>query len=890
MASFSRGQAGVWGPETTPHLWSVAGLGRDGWPIVSSYTLPNGSTSLSYGGTVADGSVIRAIQHLKVQGYKVLFYPFLMMDIPPPDPAPFPWRGRITGAAADVPGFFTREDGYLRFVRHCMTLAEQAGGIDGFAVGSEMVALNRIRDAGGDYPAVPFWRQMAAEAKTRLGSGCVVTYAADWSEYRYYDRGGATVDFPLDALWADGNVDVVGVDAYFPLTDEPRSLTDPAAIGAGWASGELVDWFYASEADRDLAGRGANRDRSPIDDRFWAIKDLRWWWENQHVPKVAGVPTGTPTAWSPRTKPIWLTEYGYPSVNCAPNRPNVFVDPKSAESQFPWYSNRSVDRVVQRAAIKGTEDFWRDPANNPVSPIYGGPMVGRRFLWCWDARPFPFFPALTSVWSDGDNYRLGHWVQGKIGTMQLSAIVRDLCLRAGLSSSEIDVTGLTDEVAGYVVTERKSIREMIAVLQTAYLFDAVESGGTLRFVKRGEGAIVPLDANDLGAAEGDGDRAKIRIERTQDVELPVAIDVVHLDEARDYQTSTVTARRQLGASKSVTTYSLPIVLSVEEAQAIAQRALREIWQGRVALEAKLPTRAVRIDPTDVVEVPVDGALRRFRITSVTFGKPGLVLLRGVATDGDMPQFVTVPTGSGGLEPNVPAPASPTRVELLDLPLMTENHAGVAQSFYMAACSLGGGVFRGVQLFRPTADGLDYTVAAIAAAPSVVGDTVIVLNAGPAHVWDDANSVEVQLAHGALESLPDSRILDGANGALIENEVIQFANAELIGSGRYRLSRLLRGRLGTEHRIASHPIGSRFVALDPGRQVRPTFSGANLGQTIAWRYAPVPQGPTGDQSGEIAFANSGEGLKPWSPVHLRGDRNLAGDLLITWICRTRFGGW
>nr|WP_155480870.1 glycoside hydrolase TIM-barrel-like domain-containing protein [Rhodoplanes serenus] len=889
-SEYSLGQAGVWGPETTPHLWAVAGLGRDGWPLVSSYTLPNGTTALSYGGTVADGSVLRAIAHLRSQGLKVLFYPFLMMDIPPPDPAPFPWRGRITGAAADVAGFFTRPDGYLRFVRHCMTLAEQAGGVDAFAVGSEMVALNRIRDAGGAYPAVPYWRQVAAEAKARLGSSCIVTYAADWSEYRYHDRGSATVDFPLDALWADPNVDVVGIDAYFPLTDEPRSLTDPAAIGAGWASGELADFFYASEADRDLAGRGANRVRSPIDDRFWAIKDLRWWWENPHVPKVAGVPTGPPSPWVPREKPIWFTEYGFPSVNCAPNRPNVFVDPKSAESQFPWYSNRSVDRVVQRSAIKGTEQFWRDPANNPVSPLYGGPMVGRRFLWCWDARPFPFFPALTSVWSDGDNYRLGHWVQGKIGTMQLSAIVRDLCLRAGLAEAEIDVSGLTDEVTGYVVMERKSIREMIAVLQTAFLFDAVESGGTLRFVRRGQGTLVAIDAEDLGAAEGDGDRSKVRIERTQDVELPVAIDVVHLDEARDYQTSTVTARRQIGSSKSVTTYSLPIVLSVEEAQQIAQRALREIWQGRVALEAKLPTRAVRIDPTDVVEIAVDGALRRFRVTSVTFGRPGLVLLRGVATDGDLPQFVTVPTGSGGLEPNVPDAASPTRVELLDLPLMTETHAGTAQSFYMAACSLGGGVFRGVQLFRPTADGLDYTVAATATVPSVIGDTLTVLAPGPSHVWDEGSAVDVQLAYGSLESLPDSRILDGANGAMIDGEVIQFANATLIGPGQYRLSRLLRGRLGTEHHIVSHPMGSRFVMLDPGRQVRPAFSGANIGQTIGWRYAPVPQRPAGDQSGVIAFANTGEGLKPWSPVHLRGTRNVAGDLAISWVRRTRFGGW
>lgn len=200
--------------------------------------------------------------------------------------------------------------------------------------------------------------------------------------------------------------------------------------------------------------------------------------------------------------------------------------------------------------------------------------------------------------------------------MQLSEIVRDLCLRAGLSNADIDVTSLTDEVSGYVVSERKSLREMISVLQTAFFFDAVESGGILRFVKRGGGTIVAIDANDLGAAEGDGDRARIRIERAQDVELPISIDVVHLDEARDYQSSTVTGRRQLGTSRSMTTFSLPLILSVEEAQTIAQRALREIWQGRVTLEAKLPTRAIRIDPTDVIEVPVDGAIRRFRVTRV----------------------------------------------------------------------------------------------------------------------------------------------------------------------------------------------------------------------------------------------------------------------------------
>jgi len=61
--------------------------------------------------------------------------------------------------------------------------------------------------------------------------------------------------------------------------------------------------------------------------------------------------------------------------------------------------------------------------------------------------------------------------------MRLSDIVTELCLSAGLVEDEFDVSALDDYVAGYVVTERTSVREMIAVLQTAYFFDAVETGG-----------------------------------------------------------------------------------------------------------------------------------------------------------------------------------------------------------------------------------------------------------------------------------------------------------------------------------------------------------------------------------------------------------------------------
>jgi hypothetical protein len=315
-----------------------------------------------------------------------------------------------------------------------------------------------------------------------------------------------------------------------------------------------------------------------------------------------------------------------------------------------------------------------------------------------------------------------------------------------------------------------------------------------------------------------------------------------------------------------------------------------MWQGREAIDLRLPTRSIRLDPTDTVEVPIDGVWRRIRLTAVTYGKPGLVLLRGVATDGGIPEFYTAPTDSGVLPPSIPEPVAPVSVQLLDMPIMIDSHDASAPSFYVAACPVGTGRFRGATLFQPTADALDYVVAAVAGLPSIMGETVTELAAGPAWRWDRVNTVEVQLDYGSLQSLADERVLAGGNAALLDDEVIQFANAELIAEGRYQLSRLLRGQRGTEHEIAAHAAGSRFILLDPARQPRPNFSVSRIGIEIAWRYAPVPQGPSGDLSGEIVFANTGNGLRPFAPVQLKAARDpSSGDVQLSWIRRTRVGG-
>ncbi len=98
---------------TVPEHWQASGLDRGTALPVSTV---NGRPA--FGGTPSDRSVKRAIEDLRARGLEVLYYPFILMDVPAgnglPDPyggveqATYPWRGRISTAPA--PGFVGSPD------------------------------------------------------------------------------------------------------------------------------------------------------------------------------------------------------------------------------------------------------------------------------------------------------------------------------------------------------------------------------------------------------------------------------------------------------------------------------------------------------------------------------------------------------------------------------------------------------------------------------------------------------------------------------------------------------------------------------------------------------------------------------------------------------------
>ena len=58
--------------------------------------------------------------------------------------------------------------------------------------------------------------------------------------------------------------------------------------------------------------------------------------------------------------------------------------------------------------------------------------LARMHVYAWDARPYPAFPVDTIAWGDGANWRLGHWLTGRIASAPLAATVRAILCRPRL--------------------------------------------------------------------------------------------------------------------------------------------------------------------------------------------------------------------------------------------------------------------------------------------------------------------------------------------------------------------------------------------------------------------------------------------------------------------------
>lgn len=862
-----------------PDTWTVGSLDRS----TAQQVLQFGDGTPTYGGTPSDKSVVRLAKYInETLGLNVMLYPMPLVDVI--DSAnPKPWRGRITtelmsGADTRIQSFFQGTDGLNDFILHYVNLSTSDGDLmdycDSIVIGSEMIGLTSVHwpPASGTFPAVDEFISLAGAVKTALAangnSSVKVVYAADWSEYHHEADGW----FNLDPLWASSNIDIIGIDTYMPLTPVlPQSQIDYDTITQYFEDGEGWAYFYT-----DSEAKTGQTAFSPADGTNpYAWKNIRGWWEaTEHVNPDAS--NNWPGA---KPKPIWFTEFGFPSVDGAANQPNVFYDPSSSESSFPIGSQGRIDYGAQRVAIEAFIDYWE--AENAEESN----LIPRKFLWTWDARPYPYWPNLQEVWSDSQLYKYGHWIQGKFGTSSLSGLVAALCERVGLTSAEYNVGQLSDLVYGFGIAQKGTIRASIEALQRAYQFDMVESAGILTFVPRGNISAQTIPEEDLVTRE-EG-KGHFVINRAQKQELPTTVDVNYVDLTLDYQVGTQYAQRQTIEQKETVTLSVNLVTTEQHAKEIADITLFSSWLSSTGYKFILPPKYARIEPTDVITVTIDGVEHQIRVTETSIRRDGTQEVTGVADDVASYDFYTEP---GIDSPNLTEKPviSKTGMFLLDLPALPSD-TGVQGYLRLAPYAYQGNTWPGALFYRSDDGGEagGNTFAAITSSDSaaITGITAAAVGSGPRNMTDYGTEIDVILNNGELSSVTELAMLNGANTAVVGNEIIQFQTATLVSGKRYTLSNLLRGRLGTEHYIDSHTIGEQFIFLDA------TVKRIDVGLTLFGllrHYKGVTIGGVLDDALEQEFTYSGNCLKPYSVVHPEGEYS-SNDIVLSWVRRTRLNG-
>ena len=475
--------------------------------------------------------------------------------------------------------------------------------------------------------------------------------------------------------------------------------------------------------------------------------------------------------------------------------------------------------------------------------------------------------------------------------ISVSGVLDDIATRSDIENTSF--FGLEKEsLKGYTIANQSTSAAAVLPLAAAYGFETIEQRGQVRHVRKARGPKGSLEVSHTGAYEstvGKTDtKHPIDVTNASDTTLPNRVTVSYKNVDDDYQTDSQSIVRVRGNATSNTTLALPLVLDANEAAEIAERLLWAAWGSKKEMKTALSDRWCRLNPGDIVGVPVAGVMLPMKLVTYSRGHNGVI-----ETTWHYEDYEAFDPSARGIDFRVNRESvtygGPTDIVLIDAPLLLDSNPD--EGFYWAATSTGAG-WTGATIHRSIDDGDTYNVVSDVRAISPTGDITGILGNGPSETWDTVNTFTVTLRspNNTLSSLTDLQVLAGGNAAWVgpavggKGEIIHFGNATLVGEGTYEISRLLRGRKGTEHFISTHGADEVMVLLSLGTIGTSTFGVADWNRERL--YKPVSDYMLIENTPATSFTNTGERARPLSPVHIRGIRNSGDDLTITWLRRTR----
>ncbi len=385
-------------------------------------------------------------------------------------------------------------------------------------------------------------------------------------------------------------------------------------------------------------------------------------------------------------------------------------------------------------------------------------------------------------------------------------------------------------------------------------------------------------------ADGRGTDMKVRAVAASD-SVPRTMTIGYYDAARDYQTGLQRVRRA-GAGKGGRDerIALAAVLSAGAAKTIAAAVLARA-------EAERVRRTVRLGPGGLARTP--GSVVRIA-DAAGVPEPGIWRIVETMVEAMVTTLVLTPVeiapvavagSSGRVAAAVDAVIGASRLAAFETPGLGD--APLAAPRLTVAAGGSGAGWRQAALLYSIDDGASWVTAGATAASATMGRIALVAAARGALLCDAAGVFEVVLARPdmLLADADDAGLDAGRNLALAGDELIQFGRADPVGAGRWRLTRLWRGRRGTEAAIGTQAPGDAFVLIEADAMRTIDLPVAAIGQTV--RVLASGVGDTEPVEARCVLA--GRSVMPPSPVGLRVALAGDGDAAVRWIRRSR-AGW
>jgi len=462
-------------------------------------------------------------------------------------------------------------------------------------------------------------------------------------------------------------------------------------------------------------------------------------------------------------------------------------------------------------------------------------------------------------------------------------IVTDQCVRAGLASAQVDTTDLSKNVEGYLINQAITARTAIETITPVGFFDVAEVGGQLICTERGGAASKTIPQDDLAAGVNKEERDDLVITRTGELELPREVSVTYYNKNDLYEQNTQKAERLTVQGVGASHAQMPVVMDDDIGMNIADAMLYSFYSERENAEFSVGTKHIDIAPNDIVIVGDDGY--RIRVSDVTNNLVGPIKVTGIVESIAAVYSTVRDTAYVSTTSEVTTFRGPTIFALVDVPMLRS----VDDVFGYYVCAYG--VFdswNGANLYHSN-DNTTYSEVDTFTIESDFGYvssqvTTTTFNG----TWDSSLELRVRMPSSTivLNSDTEANVLEGANAALVGTlngvwEVIQWVNASAVGDGEYSLTKLLRGRRGTEYAMNQHSDFPYFIPIDDQGTVKFIQDDIEHLDTQIF-YKGVTVGNYIQNANPLVFTNTGRNMMPRAPVVIRGTRDSNNQVNFTWV--------